>query len=308
MSTFKVIGHLNPDTDSTCSPIVYAWYLKTYQNQDAQAYLAGEPNKEALYVLSKFGFEKPQIINSFSEGDQVVLVDTNNADELIPGIESAQIVEIVDHHKLFGNLSTNFPIKITMSPVACVATIIRDIIGQNTIPSNVAGLLLAGILSDTLKFTSPTTTAHDKDVAVELAQIAGINPDELANNMFEVKSDLTGMDADAVLHMDSKIFELGGKKLRISVLETTKPANALAMITNLKSKMIELKAEESLDGIMLYIVDIINSSSEVIASGEFEKNLISKAHNIPFDGETINLPGVVSRKKQIVPNIEKALQ
>lgn len=309
MSTLKVMGHINPDTDSTCSPIVYAWYLSNILKTDAKAYLAGEPNKEALYVLEKFGFEKPSIISSLTVEDKIVLIDTNNADELLPGHGGAEIVEIVDHHKLFGNISTANPIKITMSPLACVATVIYDIINASntSIPSNIAGLMLAAILSDTLKFTSPTTTEHDKEVALKLAEVAQVNVDELASAMFDAKSDLTGMSADDILHVDSKVFDFGTKKLRISVLETTKPSNALSMINELKERMTQLKAEESLDGVLFYVVDILNTSSEVIAPSEFEKDVVSKAHNVSFTEETVKLPGVVSRKKQIAPNIEKAL-
>lgn len=309
MSSLKVMGHVNPDTDSTCSPIVYAWYLSNFKGLEAKAYLAGEPNKEALYVLNKFGIEKPTIISQLSEGDKIVLIDTNNADELLPGFEKSEIVEIVDHHKLFGNLITSSPIKITMEPVACVATIIWEKIkseNQSTMPIEMAGLLLSAILSDTLKFTSPTTTAKDKTAANELAEIALVDINELSSAMFEAKSDLSGMTADDILHVDSKVFEFGDKKLRISVLETTKPANALSMIEDIKLRMNELK-REGIDGVMLYVVDILNTSSEVIVPSEFERDIVSKAHNVEFTGQTVTLPGVVSRKKQIAPYIEKVL-
>ena len=309
MSTLKVIGHVNPDTDSTCSPIVYAWYLTNLKGIDAKPYLAGQPNKEALYVLNKFGIEKSEVITNFEEADNIVLIDTNNADELLPGYENAEIVEIVDHHKLFGNLITSSPITISMEPVACVATIIWDKIKQvndSNIPIEMAGLLLAAIISDTLKFTSPTTTEKDRIAVKELSEISKIDIGDLANEMFEAKSDLSGMTADDILHVDSKVFEFGDKKLRISVLETTKPANALAMKSDIIDRMNELK-REGIDGVLLYVVDILNTSSEVIVPSDFEKEIVRKAHNVEFNAETVTLPGVVSRKKQIAPNIEKAL-
>lgn len=309
MNEIKVLGHINPDTDSTCTPVVYAWYLTEKKGTSAKAVIANDPNREALYLLERFGFDKPETILELSENDKVVIMDTNNAEELVSGFEKAEIIEIIDHHKLFGNISTQSPVKVTMWPLACVATIVWKMMkadSNSDIPSNIAGMLLGAILSDTLKFTSPTTTQEDKEAANELAKIAGVEIDELAEKMFEAKSDLTGMDADDILHMDSKIFDLG-KKIRISVLETTKPENALSMRDEIKNRMIELKEEEGLDMILFYIVDIINSSSQVIVTNEDEKNLVEKAHKVAFSGEDINLPGVVSRKKQMVPAIEEVL-
>lgn len=311
MSEIKVFGHINPDTDSVASPIVYAWYLSEIKKVPAKAYIANEPNREALYLIQRFGFVKPELLQEFTPEDQIVIIDTNNADELKPGFEVCQIIEIIDHHKFFGNISTSAPIKVTMKPVACVATILWQIMkadGTSNMPANVAGLLLGAILSDTLKFTSPTTTQEDRDAATELATIASISIDELANAMFEAKSDLTGMTADDILHMDSKIFELSGKKVRISVLETTNPDKALAMRETLIERMLTLKTEENLDMFFFYIVDILNSSSEVLVTNEVEKAVIAKAYGTQFSSESIVLPGIVSRKKQMVPNIEEALK
>lgn len=308
MAPIKVFGHINPDTDSTATPIAYAWFL-TQKGKPATAYVANEPNKEALYLLEKFGFEKPETL-TFAPGDTVVIIDTNNKDELKEGFESASILEIIDHHKLFGNISTDSPVAVTMKPVACVATIVWGIMKADgmIVPGPVAGLLLGAILSDTLKFTSPTTTDEDKSAAAELAEISGVSIDELADAMFSAKSDLTGMNADDILHMDSKIFDLAGKRIRISVLETTKPENAVALMDEIKTRMNELKSEESLDMIFFYIVDIIKSQAEVVALSEEEKSLIQKAHGVAVTGDTAVLPGVVSRKKQMVPKIEEALQ
>lgn len=310
MSEVKVFGHINPDTDSTATPLVYAWYLTNKKNISAKAYIANEPNKEAKYLLQRFEFPQPVILTQLTEEDQIIIIDTNNAEELFTGFEKTQIIEIIDHHKLFGNISTSSPVKVTMKPVACVATIIWQIIksdNNSDIPSNVAGMLLGGIISDTLKFTSPTTTQEDIDAANELAQIAKVEIDELAEKMFEAKSDLTGMSADDILHVDSKIFDLSGKKLRISVLETTNPANAIAMINELQSRMIQIKTEENIDMVLFFVVDIINSLSHAIVVSDEEKALISKAFGLEFNSQTLTLPGVVSRKKQIVPKIEAAL-
>lgn len=311
MATIKVIGHINPDTDSTCTPTAYAWYLKEKKGLDAEVYVTNEPNKEALYLLNRFGFQTPKVLEQVTEEDKLVILDTNNADELIAGFDKAEIVEIIDHHKLFGNISTSSPVTVTMKPVACVATIVWGIFKANNVsdvPANIAGLLLGSILSDTLKYTSPTTTQEDIDAGNELAAIANVDQSELAEKMFDAKSDLTGMSADDILHMDSKIFELGGKKLRISTLETTNTKVALGMLPELRERMVAIKSEESLDMILFFVVDIVNSSAEVVVTNDDEKQLIEKAFKVSFTSETVNLPGVVSRKKQMVPNIEEALK
>lgn len=310
MSEVKVIGHVNPDTDSTCSPIVYAWYLAQYHNMSAEAVLAGDVNKEARFILERYKVNKPEIIQSLNKGDKIVIVDTNNPEELVSGYEGAEIVEIIDHHKLVGGLSTESPIRVTIKPIACTATLLWQRFleeGNSDIPKSMAGLLLCAILSDTLKFSSPTTTEEDKAAAEKLAEICGENIDELATAMFDAKSDLSGMSAEDIIKTDSKVFDFGDKKVRISVLETVKPENAMAMLEDIKIAMQDVKSRESLNGVLFYLVDIIKNSSDVIVIGEFEKNVVEKGYSVTISGDRVTLPGVVSRKKQMVPNIEKAL-
>lgn len=105
----KVIGHFPPDTDTVCSPIVYAWYLTNFKGMPAKAYRAGELNRETEYVLNRFGIEKPEIMNEIIEGDELIIMDTNNPDEILKGLEKAKILEIIDHHKLIGNISNSRP-------------------------------------------------------------------------------------------------------------------------------------------------------------------------------------------------------
>ncbi len=306
----KVLGHLAPDTDSTCAPIVYAWYLREKKDMEAQAFVTGEFNREAKYVLERFGFDAPELLDKLTSEDEYVVLDTNNPDELVEGYDKAKLLEIIDHHKLVGGLSTPDPISITIRPWACTMTVMWELMkydGVADLPAEIAGLMLAGILSDTLKFTSPTTTEVDTLAAEELAEMADVDVDKLAEAMFAAKSDLSGMSAKDVLKSDSKIFELGGKKVRISVLETTKPENSLDMKEELKSAMEELKSEEGLDGAFFFAVDILKTESTLVVNGDWEREIAEKAFGSEFDGETMLLPDVVSRKKQIVPNIEKAI-
>ena len=213
----------------------------------------------------------------------------------------------MDHHKFFGGLSTASPIAVTMRPVACTATILLSLMADAELPKEIAGVMLSAILSDTLKFTSPTTTDEDRAAAEHLAEIAGVEIDELAEAMFAAKSDLSGMAPRDILTVDSKVFPFGEKKARISVLETTLPAAALSLRAELENELRAMKEEEGLDAAFLFVVDIINSAATVIVPSEDEKAVVTKAFGVPFDGETALLPGVVSRKKQIAPKIEGAM-
>jgi manganese-dependent inorganic pyrophosphatase len=295
-----VLGHINPDTDTTCSAIAYAWFLSN-RGQQAIAVRTGELNKETAFVLERFDTDTPELLTELTAEHNVGLVDTNNPEELLKGWEHANFVSIVDHHKLVGGISTPGPITVIMEPVACTATIIFGLMDQaNTAPSKkIAGIMLACILSDTLKFTSPTTTDIDKQAAMRLAEIADVDMNKLADDMFAVKSDLTGMSAEDILTVDSKIFTLGNEKLAISVLETTRPENALALRGQL-----EVAMEASS---MLFIVDIIESGAELIVPSAHEREIASRAFGLDFSGDTLILPGILSRKKQIVPLLEAVL-
>jgi len=306
----KVFGHKNPDTDSVCSAIVYAWYLSSKKNQEAKPFIQNDINRETEYILKNFNVEKPDMLDNLAKRDRVVIVDTNNPDELPDNIQSTEILEILDHHKLAGGLSTPQPIKITIKPIACTATIIWQIMtkeSNNDIPRNIAGLMVSAILSDTLKFTSPTTTDEDKKAVKELAKIAELNIDKHADKMFAAKSDLSGMKPNDILLSDSKLFDMGSKKVRISVLETTKPENALNMKKDLVNEMKIIKKSESLHAMFFFIVDILNTEATLIVPSKHEEDIAIKAFNNSFKEDAMILPSIVSRKKQIVPAIEKVL-
>jgi len=305
----KVIGHKSPDTDTVCSAIAYAWALNQ-KSRAATAFCAGKLNKETAYVLDKFGFETPEILESFSEGDEVVIVDTNNKDELVDGIESASIIEIIDHHKLTGSLSTDNPIPVIIKPLASTATIIWKYIKHSgfEVDSKIAGLLLCGIISDTLKFSSPTTTDQDKSAVDELLTITGESLDSLAEAMFAAKGDLTGMSTRDVVLVDSKVFEMGSKKVRVSTLESTKPENVLAIKDAIVTDMELLKSEEKLDYAFFFAIDILNSNATLLGGTPKERELAETAFNTSFDGDLMKLDGVVSRKKQIIPALQPVIE
>ena len=303
--TIKVIGHKAPDTDSTGSPIIWAWYLSQVKGQPAEPKLLGEPNTEAAFMLSRWNLEKPGIIEDVSAEDRVVIVDTNNVAELPPSINEADVIEVIDHHMLQGGLKTRRPISITIRPLACTATIMHDLMGPDVanMPDEIRAAMLSCILSDTLEFRSPTTTDHDREVAEKLAAELGISIPDYAAELFAAKSDVSSFSDAELLRMDSKEYEVGGTKFRVSVLETTSPQAILARKDGLVAAMREVCAEDGADQVLLFVVDILNEEATLLVPNDFIKAVAEKSFGVSVEGDTVVLPGIVSRKKQIIPNL-----
>ena len=299
----QVLGHKSPDTDSTGSPIIWAWYLNDVRKQPAKAVLQGQPNTEALWMLDRWNVALPEIISDVAAGDQLVIVDTNNAVELPASLAEAEVIEIIDHHLLAGNIQTRLPINMTLRPLACTATIMFDLIGADLdrAPKAIKGLMLTCILSDTLEFRSPTTTPHDRWVAEKLAVDLDLAIPAYATEMFRAKSDVSAFDDAALLRVDSKEYDLGGKRLRVSVLETTAPEVLLARKDALMAAMPAVAAEDNADEVLLFIVDILNEQSTLLVPNPWVAGVATQSFGVPVTGDTVVLPGVVSRKKQIIP-------
>jgi manganese-dependent inorganic pyrophosphatase len=304
--TIKVFGHKAPDTDSTGSPLIWAWYLSEVRGTPAEAKLLGDPNTEAKFVLGRWGFEQPEIIADVEVGDDVVIVDTNNVAELPAHINEANVVGVIDHHLLQGGLKTKTPIEITVRPVACTATILHELMGADAakMPERIKGAMLSCILSDTLEFRSPTTTPVDKALAESLAADLGVSIPDYAAEMFAAKSDVSAFSDAELLRMDSKEYEVGGKKLRISVLETTSPGTLLSRKDSLMESMNQVAAEDGCDQVLLFVIDILNEEATLLVPNDLVKALAEKSFGAHVEGDTVVLPGIVSRKKQIIPNLQ----
>ena len=301
--TTLVFGHKSPDTDSTGSPLIWAWYLNEVMGETASARLLGEPNTEAAFVLERWNLDKPEIISEVAPGTPVVLVDTNNPAELPEGINATDIQAIIDHHKLVGGLETKGPIDITIRPVACTATIMHDLMGADAakMPEAIKGAMLSCIISDTLEFRSPTTTQADRDVVAALASDLGIDVGDYAAEMFAAKSDVS--DAE-LLRMDSKEYAVGDTKFRVSVLETTSPDTVLDRKASLMESMKAVAEEDGVDQVLLFVVDILNEESTMLIPNALTRQVAEKSFaTVCGDADTVVLPGVVSRKKQIIPNL-----
>ena len=299
----KVFGHLAPDTDSTGSPIIWAWYLNEIRKTPAKPVLQGEPNTEAAWMLERWGLDKPEIIQDVAADEKCVIVDTNNPAELPASINEADVIEIIDHHMLAGGIKTRTPINITIRPLACTATIMHDLIGADlaNAPNDVKGAMLTCILSDTLEFRSPTTTPHDREVAEKIAGELGITIGEYAAEMFAAKSDVSAFSEEELLRMDSKEYEVGGKKLRVSVLETTAPQVLLDRKQALMEAMPGVAETDGADEVILFVVDILKEEATLLIPNDTVKQIAEKSFDVTVNGDSIVLPGVMSRKKQIIP-------
>lgn len=300
----KVFGHKSPDTDTTGCAVLWAWYLNTHTGQKAEAFVLGELNKETKFVLNKWNIAQPSLLEELTPEDSVVIVDTNNPQELPDNINDTNIIQIIDHHLLVGGLKTKGPIKVTMNPLASTASVIYDLMGDHTetLPDDIAGVMLSCILSDTLAFRSPTTTPHDKDIAERLAKKLNIDITAYSNEMFAAKSDVSDFSDIGLLNLDGKRFEVGDKNILVSVVETTIPETILTRKEGLINAINELKAKETdIDDVLFFIVDIFKEEATALTYNDFTKNLISTSFGCLVDSDTEVLPGIVSRKKQILP-------
>lgn len=302
----KIFGHTAPDTDATASALIWEWYLNEMQEKTAQAFVQGAPNTEAAFVLKRWGFENPDMLDLHA-GDKVVIVDTNNPAELPSGINDADIKQIIDHHMLVGGIMTKTPINVTIRPVAATATVMYGIMrspAQNTMPDAIKGLVLSCIISDTLGFRSPTTTPRDIEVANRMAENLKIDIPEYAAEMFAAKSDIGHFSDAELLRLDSKKYTVDGTNFRVSVLETTSPATVLARKDSLIASMEDVAREDGVDQILLFIIDILTESATLLIPDATIKALAEKSFDVSVKGDTVLLPGVVSRKKQIIPNLK----
>mgnify|MGYP005695963261 FL=1 len=302
----QVFGHKSPDTDSTGSAIIWAWYLNEIKGISAQARLLGEPNTEAAFVLNCWSLEKPAILTELADDTQVVIVDTNNPAELPENINSADITAIIDHHKLVGGLETKGPIDITMRSLACTATVMYDLMGQDAdrMPQAIKGVVLSCILSDTLEFRSPTTTNHDRDIANKLASDLGVDIPSYACEMFEAKSDISAFSDAELLRMDSKNYAVGHTKFRVSVLETTAPKVVLDRKDSLMESMRDVANQDGIDQVLLFVIDILRQEATFLIPNDLVKAVAQNSFGVDVSGDTVVLPGIMSRKKQIIPNLK----
>jgi manganese-dependent inorganic pyrophosphatase len=303
--TTLVFGHKNPDTDSVCAAIALA-DLKKKLGEDIAPAVQGELNPESKFVLDKFGVAAPEVVTTYA-GKDVYLVDHSDLTQSPDDLKQANILGIVDHHKL-GDVTTGQPLECWIWPVGCTCTVISRMykyLGVE-IPKDIAGIMLCAILSDTVIFKSATCTDEDKAVCAELSEICGeSNLEALGISMFKVKSAVEGTPIRELVFRDYKDFNMSGKGVGVGQLELVDLSIVDGIKADLEKDIRDLKAEKGHHSVLLMLTDIMKEGTELLVASD-DESVVEKAFGVPPKDGKAWLPGIMSRKKQIVPDLEKA--
>lgn len=307
MEEVYIFGHKNPDTDSILSSLILEGIEKTLGVYNAKAYRIGKINKETEFVLNYFGIKAPELLEEVKEGQSVMLVDHNGFDQSVKGIEKANIVRVVDHHNVAESFKTNGPLFYLAMPVGCTATILREMFKVSGIRMDkiTAGLMLSCIISDTLLFNSPTCTNKDREVAKELAEVAEIDINKYGLEMLKAGTDLNSFSPEELINIDSKTYMTNGVRYQVAQVNTASIGDVLKNRQNIEIAMDKFMKENNLNLFIFLITDIIENNSEIIVLGN--QDIAEKAFNIKLEDNHAFLKDVVSRKKQVVPNIDNIL-
>jgi manganese-dependent inorganic pyrophosphatase len=300
-----VFGHKNPDSDTVCGAIALA-NLKTKMGEEAVAVAQGAVNPETAFILEKFGVAAPEVMTSVA-GKDVYLVDHSDLAQSMDDVAEAEIKGIVDHHKL-GDVSTSQPLECWIWPVGCTCTVLTEMYKYFNveITKDIAGLMLCAILSDTVIFKSATCTDADKKACDTLKKIAGVDDMmALGMDMFKVKSAVDGTPVRELVLRDYKDFDMNGKKVGIGQLEVVDLSILDGVKADLAKDIAALKEEGGRHSVFLLLTDIIKEGSEMLVVSD-DESVVEKAFGSAVKDGSVYLDGVMSRKKQVVPNLEKA--
>ncbi|MCK1976854.1 manganese-dependent inorganic pyrophosphatase [Jeotgalicoccus huakuii] len=302
----KIFGHQNPDTDTITSALVVQ-DIEKQLGSDVKAYRLGDINSETQYALDEFGVEVPDLLTEVASGDEVILVDHNEKQQSAKGIENAVVTKVFDHHRI-ANFETEGPLYYRAEPVGCTATILNKIYKEKNLElsKEMAGLMLSAIISDTLLFKSPTTTEEDIDAASELKAVAGVDLEAYGLEMLKAGASTKDKSAVQLITGDAKTFDIGEKSVRIAQVNVVDVDEVFNRREEIEAAINAEIDKENYDLFTLIVTDILNSNSKVLALGN-EFASVERAFDVALDQNTAILEGVVSRKKQVVPNITKAL-
>ncbi|MET3635200.1 manganese-dependent inorganic pyrophosphatase [Streptococcus porcorum] len=308
MSKILVFGHQNPDTDAIASSYGWAYLERTAWGREAEAVALGTPNEETAFVLDYFGVEAPRVVTSAkAEGvSQVILTDHNEFQQSIADIRDVEVAAVIDHHRV-ANFETANPLYMRLEPVGSASSIVYRASKEAGVelPREVAGLLLSGLISDTLLLKSPTTHASDPQVAKELAEIAGVNLEEYGLAMLKAGTNLASKSAEELIDIDAKTFELNGNAVRVAQVNTVDIAEVLERQAEIEAAMVAASEANGYSDFVLMITDIINSNSEILALGQ-NMDKVEVAFNFKLENNHAFLEGAVSRKKQVVPQLTES--
>lgn len=298
-------GHKNPDTDTVTSALVMEDLQKAL-GKDIEAVRLGDLNGETEYALKHFNINAPRVIDRL-HGEDVILVDHNEFQQSADGIEEANILMVVDHHRI-ANFETAGPLYYRAEPVGCTATILNKMYKEHgvEIKPEIAGLMLSAIISDSLLFKSPTCTDEDVKAAEELAAIANVDIQTYGLEMLKAGANTSDKSAEELLNIDAKSFSMGEHEVRVAQVNTVDIDEVLNRQEELENAINAETAQEGYALFVLVVTDILNSNSKVLALGQ-QQPAVEKAFNVALDQNTALLEGVVSRKKQVVPQLTAAL-
>ncbi len=308
MSKILVFGHQNPDSDAIGSSVAFAYLAKEAWGLDTEAVALGTPNEETAYVLDYFGIQAPRVVESAkAEGvETVILTDHNEFQQSISDIKDVTVYGVVDHHRV-ANFETANPLYMRLEPVGSASSIVYRMFKENgvSVPKELAGLLLSGLISDTLLLKSPTTHASDIPVAKELAELAGVNLEEYGLEMLKAGTNLSSKTAAELIDIDAKTFELNGEAVRVAQVNTVDINDILARQEEIEVAIQEAIVTEGYSDFVLMITDIVNSNSEILALGS-NMAKVEAAFEFTFENNHAFLAGAVSRKKQVVPQLTES--
>ncbi|CAM3928046.1 manganese-dependent inorganic pyrophosphatase [Cohnella lubricantis] len=301
MGKVLIFGHKNPDTDTICSAIAYA-DLKTKLGQEVEAVRLGNVNAETQFALDTFHASAPRLVETVAnEVKEVILVDHNERQQSASDIDQVRVAEVIDHHRI-ANFETSGPLYYRAEPVGCTATILKKMYKENgvEIPTDIAGLMLSAIISDSLLFKSPTCTPEDVAAARELAAIAGVDPEKYGLDMLKAGANLADKSIDELVSLDAKEFSMGTAKVEIAQVNAVDVNDVLSRQAELETKLNGIIAAKGLDLFLFVVTDILNNDSVGVALGK-EAGAVEDAYGVKLDANRAVLKGVVSRKSQIVP-------
>ncbi|MGM0173629.1 manganese-dependent inorganic pyrophosphatase [Enterococcus sp. DIV0800] len=308
MTKVLIFGHQNPDTDAIGAAIAFA-NLQKELGVDAEAVALGTPNEETQFALDHFGVSAPRVVETIAgETSDVMLVDHNEFQQSATDIEDLNILAVVDHHRI-ANFQTVNPLYYRAEPVGCTSTIVLKLYKENdvTIPKEIAGMMLSAIVSDTLLFKSPTCTPEDVDAANALAEIAGVDLNSYGLDLLKAGTNLGDKSEAELLDLDAKSFPMNGKTVRVAQVNTVDIEEVFARQDALRDAMLTENTKNGYDLFLLLVTNILDSDSELLVAGE-PREKVTEAFGVELKNDRASLPGVVSRKKQVVPQLTEAFE
>lgn len=308
MGKVLIFGHQNPDTDAIGAAIAFA-NLQKELGVDAEAVALGTPNEETQFALDHFGLTTPRVVTAIAdETNDIMLVDHNEFQQSVSDIEKLNILAVVDHHRI-ANFQTANPLYYRAEPVGCTSTIVLKMYKEKgiTVPAKIAGMMLSAIVSDTLLFKSPTCTQEDIDAANELAALASVDLNSYGLDLLKAGTNLGTKTEAELLDLDAKSFPMADKTVRIAQVNTVDLDEVFARQDALRDAMLSANVENGYDLFLLLVTNVLDSDSELLVAGE-PRDKVTEAFDVQLTNDRAFLPGVVSRKKQIVPQLTEAFE